>query len=174
MFKLKHKILRNVLTPLFILSLLVTTLLIVALKSSPAYADISVNCPDGTLGNASTADAADHACDGHQTKDSPTQPTGTDTTTINPIVTSTPCEGGQVFCDFEVKYIDPAIRFLAIGFGLIITIIVVSAGVQYSTAGGDPQKVNAAKKRISNALLALLVFIFMYALLQFLVPGGLF
>ncbi len=91
-----------------------------------------------------------------------------------PVVFQSPCAVGSDFCDFENKYINPAIDFLSIGFGLLVIIMIASAGIQYSAAGGDPQKVNNAKKRISNAVLALLLFIFMFALLQWLVPGGLF
>ena len=72
------------------------------------------------------------------------------------------------------KYIDPAINFLAIGFGIIVTIMVVIGGLQYITAGSDPQKVAAAKNRIFNAILALVAFAFMYVILQWLVPGGIF
>ncbi len=72
------------------------------------------------------------------------------------------------------NYIQPLINFLGIGFGLITTIMIVIGGVQYSAAGDNPQAVQAAKKRIFNAIFALVVFMLMYAFLQFLVPGGLF
>ncbi len=84
-----------------------------------------------------------------------------------------PCSGKD-YCDFVNNYINPALNFLAVGFGLIVTITIVVSGIQYITSGGDPQGVNAAKKRIFNAVGALLLFIFMWALLQWLVPGGLF
>lgn len=72
------------------------------------------------------------------------------------------------------KYINPFINFLGIGFGIIITITIVVGGLQYITAGSDPQKVAAAKGRIVNAIFTLVIFGFMYALLQWLVPGGIF
>lgn len=59
--------------------------------------------------------------------------------------------------------------------GLAATVIVASltvAGIQYSSAGADPSKVQAAKSRIFAALTALVLLIFGYALLQWLVPGG--
>ncbi len=86
---------------------------------------------------------------------------------------NTPCDGGD-YCGFVDKYINPVLNFLAIGFGLIVTITVVVSGIQYITSGGNPQAIGAAKKRIFNAVLSLLLFIFMWALLQWLVPGGLF
>lgn len=61
--------------------------------------------------------------------------------------------------------------------GLAATVIVASitiAGIQYASAGADPSKVQAAKSRMLSALTALMLLIFGYALLQWLVPGGLF
>jgi len=71
-------------------------------------------------------------------------------------------------------YIVPFVKFLGIGFGLIVTIMLVVGGIQYSAAGDSPQAVEAAKKRIRNAIFALILFILMGAILQFLVPGGIF
>ena len=38
---------------------------------------------------------------------------------------------------------------------------------------GDPNHVAEAKKRISNALLALVAWLLIYAFLQWIIPGGL-
>ena len=76
-------------------------------------------------------------------------------------------------CDFMDKFVNPAIKFLSAGVGLIVTIMIIIAGIQYSMAGGDPQKVAAAKSKIANAILALVTYIFFFALLQWLWPGGL-
>jgi len=72
------------------------------------------------------------------------------------------------------NYIDPAIKFLGIGFGLIIIITMMIGGIQYMTAGSNPQAIAGARKRIGNALFALILFTFMFALLQWLMPGGVF
>lgn len=66
------------------------------------------------------------------------------------------------------------INFIAAGVGIIIVIMFIWGGVQYSTAGNNPQTVQAARKKILNALIALAAFVFVYAFLQFIVPGGLF
>lgn len=55
---------------------------------------------------------------------------------------------------------------------LVIVLMIVWGGIQYSAAGADPNKVQAAKQKIINALLALLLFIFGFAFLQWLIPGG--
>lgn len=57
---------------------------------------------------------------------------------------------------------------------LVIIISIIVAGIQWSMAGNNPQQVSQARGRIVNALIALLVFIFMFAFLQWVVPGGLF
>ncbi len=75
-------------------------------------------------------------------------------------------------CLLFKKYIIPAIDFLSIGVGVVVTAVVISGGIQYSTAGGDPAKVAAARKRLFNAGLALLAYIFLWAFLQWIIPGG--
>ena len=71
------------------------------------------------------------------------------------------------------NYIKPAINFLSIGVGIIVIAMVIVGAIQYSGSGGNPQTVSAAKKKIFNALLALLLFALSYAFLNFIIPGGL-
>jgi uncharacterized membrane protein YraQ (UPF0718 family) len=62
-------------------------------------------------------------------------------------------------------------------FGMIAFVVigmVIVAGIQYSTASGSPQATTDAKKKISNAVLALVLLAFLYPFLQWLVPGGTF
>src|ERR1700677_4819764 len=61
------------------------------------------------------------------------------------------------------NYLVPAINFLSAGVGIVIIIMIVIGGVQYSTSGGNPQGEANARKKILNALLALVTFIFIYA-----------
>jgi hypothetical protein len=58
--------------------------------------------------------------------------------------------------------------------GVAIVATLTFAGIQYSSAGADPGKVQAAKGKMFNAGLALLLLVFGYALLQWMVPGGIF
>lgn len=74
--------------------------------------------------------------------------------------------------DIVKKYLTPVIQFLGAGVGIVIVIAVVIGGIQYTTSAGDPNKAAAGKKRLIDALIALVAFGFMYALLSFLVPGG--
>ncbi len=71
-----------------------------------------------------------------------------------------------------VRLILQFINFLSIGIGVIVTIVIIVGGIQYMTAGPNPQAVSAAKKRITNAILALLAYFLLYAFLQWVVPGG--
>lgn len=73
-----------------------------------------------------------------------------------------------------IRWIQLIINALSGVVGVTIVIMIIVGGIQYSAAGDDPQKVTAAKSKITNALLALFLFIFMFALLQWLVPGGIF
>lgn len=73
-----------------------------------------------------------------------------------------------------VWYLQLLINTLSALVGIVVVIVIIVAGIQWSTAGNNPQQLSAAKNRIFNAILALLVFIFMYAFLQWVVPGGIF
>jgi hypothetical protein len=77
-------------------------------------------------------------------------------------------------CDFIAKYINPAINLFSLLFGLVAVISLILGGIQYSASQGDPQKAAAAKSRLSNTIIAIFAYIFLYAFLQFLIPGGAF
>lgn len=82
--------------------------------------------------------------------------------------------GGQNLqnCDLISKYINPLINFFSALVGVIIVIALIAAGIQYSMSAGDPSKASAAKAHIRNAIIALVAFFLLYALINFLVPGG--
>lgn len=64
------------------------------------------------------------------------------------------------------------IRFLSDGVGLVIIVSIIIAGIQYSSSRGDPQSVAKAVKRIQSALMALLIYIFGYAILNYIIPNS--
>jgi hypothetical protein len=66
------------------------------------------------------------------------------------------------------------INFLSAVAGIVIVASIMMAGFQYMTAQDDPGKIQKAKSRITMTLIALVLFIFMYALLNYLIPGGVF
>lgn len=71
-----------------------------------------------------------------------------------------------------VKTVNNVIDFVSAGIGVIVVIMVIIGGIQYVTAGNNPQAVTAAKKRISNALIALVAFMLLFAFMSWLLPGG--
>jgi hypothetical protein len=72
-----------------------------------------------------------------------------------------------------ISYIVWGINILSAIAGLAIVGSIMVAGYQYMTARDNSGQVEAAKKRILWALIAFGMFLFMYALLNWLVPGGL-
>ena len=66
------------------------------------------------------------------------------------------------------------IRFASVGVGIVIVISLILAGIQYSTAEGNPESAQKAKLRVQNTVIALAIYIFAFSILQFLIPGGLF
>jgi len=75
-------------------------------------------------------------------------------------------------CDLTTKYIDPLINVLAALVGVVVTASIIYGGVQYASSADDPSKVSQAKSRITNSLIALVSFFFLYAFIQWLIPGG--
>lgn len=73
-----------------------------------------------------------------------------------------------------IKYLLLFINGLSAIVGIVIVIVIIVGGIQYSAAGDNPQGTEAAKKRISSAIIALLLYIFTFAFLQWIVPGGIF
>lgn len=72
------------------------------------------------------------------------------------------------------KYINPTIRLLSAAVGVVVITSIVVGGIQYSSAGSDPQKVAGARKLIGKAIVGLVTYIFLFALLQWLIPGGVY
>ena len=65
------------------------------------------------------------------------------------------------------------IRFLSTGVGLVIIASLIVAGIQYTTSRGDPGATAKAIGRIRSNMVALLVFVFAYAILNYVIPGQL-
>ena len=59
-----------------------------------------------------------------------------------------------------------------IGVGAIV--MIAWGGLQYASSRDNPQAVQAAKTKITNVVIGLAAFIFFYAFIQWLIPGGAF
>jgi hypothetical protein len=78
-----------------------------------------------------------------------------------------PAKGGAI-----VVYLRSILKLLSGAVGLLIVLMLVIAGVQYIVSLGDPGRVKSAKDRIQNTLIALVLYLMMFAILSFLIPGG--
>ncbi len=77
-------------------------------------------------------------------------------------------------CDLIAKYVNPGINLLSAVFGLVAVISLILGGINYAASEGDPQKASKAKQRIVNTIFAVFAYMFLFAFLEFLIPGGLF
>lgn len=71
-----------------------------------------------------------------------------------------------------IKYLGIVINFLLAGVGIVVTMVIVIAGYQYMTSQGNPQSINAAKDKIFKAVISLIAYIFAWAIINWVVPGG--
>ncbi len=66
------------------------------------------------------------------------------------------------------------IRFLSIGVGVVIAVSIIISGIQYSTSEGNPETTMQAKSRIQWSIISLVIYVFIFAIANFLIPGGFF
>ena len=71
-----------------------------------------------------------------------------------------------------VYYLKEILRLVNQLVGAVIILAIIIAGVQYMISGGDPANVKKAKGRLMNAFTALILYLLMVAILNFLIPGG--
>lgn len=64
------------------------------------------------------------------------------------------------------------IRFLSIGVGIVVVASMVYAGMQYIGSRGEPQATEQAVNRIRSNIIAIIIYIFAYAILSFVIPPG--
>jgi hypothetical protein len=78
------------------------------------------------------------------------------------------CSGGHgVIIDFFLSIV----RFLGVMVGLVVILMIIIGGIQYITSNGDPNGVKAAKGRITGAITALVLYLLMFGILHYLIPG---
>jgi hypothetical protein len=71
-----------------------------------------------------------------------------------------------------INYLLIFIRVLSALVGIVVVIMIVVRGMQYIVARENPQMTASARQGILWAVLALILYLFVFALLQWLVPGG--
>lgn len=55
-------------------------------------------------------------------------------------------------------------------FGLIFVLMIIVSGLQYVISGADPESAKSAKKRITGAMTALAMLLFMFGAIQVILP----
>lgn len=66
------------------------------------------------------------------------------------------------------------INILTAGVGVVALAGIVYGAVLYSSAGGNPEQVKKARTVFTNVVIGVVAFGGMYALLNFIIPGGIF
>ena len=136
--------------------------------------EYDATCASCTAGKTSAANCVDCSntsqlsCSNVTCIDPSVKPLPDNTVYCNP--KSTSCSASS--CDLINKYVNPAINLLTTLVGIAVVISIIYGGIQYSSSGGDPQKAAKARGHITNTVLALVIYIFFFAFLQFLIPGG--
>ena len=133
-------------------------LVVMALVFSPVLSGAALAAPSGAPGPGG---AASGTCGPDQIQLSVPLLAGGD------CIDNNPASGGAI-----VVYLKLIIRFLSGAVGLVIMLMLVIAGVQYITSLGDPAMIKKAKERIINAITALMLFVLAYAIINYLIPGG--
>lgn len=80
------------------------------------------------------------------------------------------CTGGDTITSVLIQILN----WLAVGVTLAVIGGVIYGAIMYTTAGGNPQQTQKAMGIIRNAFIALVMYFAMWALLNWLVPGGVF
>ncbi len=76
-------------------------------------------------------------------------------------------------CDI-LGYLNMALNLVSGGVAIAVIGNIIFAGIQYSTAQGDPSAASKAKNRIRGAVIAFIMYACLYAFIQWLIPGGVF
>lgn len=86
-------------------------------------------------------------------------------------------QGASVVCDIEgngiiTKIINPAIKVFTILVGVVAVIMLIVAGIIYSSAQDDPKRIALAKKIIIDVVIGVAAYVFLFAFLNYILPQG--
>jgi hypothetical protein len=146
-------------------------MLIVGLGSSATVSATHTQCDDGRPIPHTNARQAEAFCSG---RISDAEQAAADASKAQ---ANTTCDAVNVSadsCPIFTRYVIPAINALSAAVGVVIISMIVWGGIKYSSSRDNPQQAAQAKDHIRNALLALLIYVFFVAFLNWVVPGGVF
>lgn len=66
------------------------------------------------------------------------------------------------------------IKFLSVGVGIAVAGGIIYGGILFVTARGNSSQTQKGVTTIVNSVIGLLLYIFMFAILNFVIPGGIF
>jgi len=92
------------------------------------------------------------------------------------------CAGADtsvISCDGEgstalINIVKQVIQILTAGVGVAAVGAVIFGAVLYTTSEGSPDKIKKAREIWTNTVIGLLMFAFMVAITNFIIPGGVF
>jgi hypothetical protein len=70
------------------------------------------------------------------------------------------------------KVINPAIKVFSILVGVVAVVMLIIAGILYSSAQDDPKRISLAKKIIFDVLIGVAAYVFLFAFLNYVLPQG--
>jgi hypothetical protein len=88
------------------------------------------------------------------------------------IISCDPAEGEGIEGTGFWSFLLQIINIMTIGVGVLAVGGIVYGAVLYSSAGGSSEQIKKAREIITNVVLGLVLYGLMYALINFLVPGG--
>lgn len=66
------------------------------------------------------------------------------------------------------------VQLMTYGIGILAVGGVILAGIMYASAGGSQEQTKKAKMMLFNIAIGLVAYAFMFAITNFLIPGGVF
>lgn len=73
-----------------------------------------------------------------------------------------------------IVYTKAILKVLTVGVGIAVVGGIVWGGIKYTSARGNASQVQDAINTIINSVIGLFLYLFMFAILNFLIPGGIF
>ena len=68
-------------------------------------------------------------------------------------------------------YLRAIIKWLGGLIGLAVVVTLIVSGIQYASSAGNPQNIAKAKERVVNSVIGLVLYLFLAAILQYVIPG---
>lgn len=99
---------------------------------------------------------------------------GTDQVAVGVAINGSNCidKGSSVDNNVIIVWLSSIIKFLTVGVGVAATGGVVYGGFLYLTSGGKPAQTQKGVTTIINALIGVVLYALAFAIINYLVPGG--